>query len=312
MRKKRSIIVLVLICITLLFISGCGQNEPPVADDQASAISFTDMTGREVILDAPAQRIVVLTAADCEIIFALGAGDTVVGRGEYCDWPSEALAKESVKSGSETNIEQLINLSPDVVIMNTMDQTQEQVQALEAAGITVVCSNANNIDDTYLSIEMLGKLTGKNKEAKLLVQNMQDTFSTVSAKAADAGKKQTVYFEVSPLEYGLWAAGAGTFMDEIASMLGLENIFADVEGWVQISEEQVIQRDPDIIVSLAMSFPGSEDPIDEIMSRPGWQELAAVKNSMIINLPDDELTRPGPRLAEGAVKLCDFIYGEEN
>ena len=109
--------------------------EGPEAEEASEAVTLTDMTGREITLDAPAERVVALTASDCEILYALGAGDLLVGRGEYCDYPAEVLDVPSVQSGYDTNIEQIIALEPQVLLMSTMAQTEEQVQQLEAAAV---------------------------------------------------------------------------------------------------------------------------------------------------------------------------------
>ena len=179
--KKNQILALLLAAVMLLAVlTGCAakaepaQDEPaqtetvpeteeatpaeeePEAEDTASTVTLTDMTGREITLDAPAERVVALTAADCEILYALGAGDLLVGRGEYCDYPAEVLDVPSVQSGYETNIEQIIALEPQVLLMSTMAQTEEQVQQLEAAGIHVVVSDAQDIEGTYTAINMIG------------------------------------------------------------------------------------------------------------------------------------------------------------
>nr|MCR4607164.1 ABC transporter substrate-binding protein [Oscillospiraceae bacterium] len=261
---------------------------------------------REVSLAAPAKKIVVLTAAECEILYALGAGDTVVGKGEYCDWPAEAANVTVVNSGYQTNVEQIIALEPDLVIMNSMDQSPEDVSKLEEAGIPVAVTLATDISGVYESIGLIGTLTGKSKEADLIVKGMKKVFDDISAKPAGNGE-QTVYFEVSPLQWGLWTAGKGTFMDEVAALAGLKNCFGDVDGWAEISEEQVLERNPDYIVTITMYYGEGPTPIEEILSRPGWENVTAVKNKAILNLQDNELTRPGPRLADGTVKLNDFV-----
>ena len=285
------------------------QEEVPAELEAAeTAVTLTDMTGREITLDAPAERIVALTASDCEILYALGAGDLLVGRGEYCDYPAEVLDVPSVQSGYETNIEQIIALEPQVLIMSTMAQTEEQVQQLENAGIRVVVSDAQDIDGVYTAINMIGTLTGKQDEAASVVESMQKTFDEIKANAGDGTK--TIYFEVSPLEYGLWTAGANTFMDEIATMMGLKNCFSDVEGWAEISEEQVLARNPDYIVTISMYYGEGPTPVEEIASRAGWENVTAVKDGKILNLQNNELSRPAPRLAEGAKALYDFVYGE--
>lgn len=285
------------------------EPEPEAPAQAEPAITLTDMTGREITLDEPATRIVALSAADCEILYALGAGELLVGRGEYCDYPAEVLDVQSVQSGYETNIEQIIALGPQVLLMSTMAQTEEQVQQLEAAGVHVVVSDAQDIAGVYTSIEMIGTLVGRQDEAAQLCASMQQTFLTL-AETAQGDGSETVYFEVSPLEYGLWAAGSGTFMDEIASMLGLTNCFADVSGWAEVSEEQVLARDPDYIVTISMYYGEGPTPEEEIAARTGWETVTAVKNGKILNLQNNELSRPAPRLAEGAQALYDFVYGE--
>ena len=272
-------------------------------------ITFTDMTGREITLDSPAAKIVALTASDVEIIYALGAGDLLVGRGEYCDYPAEVLEKPVVKSGAETNLEEILALEPDVVIMATMAQTVDQVNALEEAGVKVIVSDAQNLDGVYTAITMIGQIVGKNDEAAAIVKEMQDTFADIRAKTEDFGK--TIYFEVSPLQWGLWAAGKGTFMDELASICGLTNAFADVDGWGAVSEEQVFDKDPDYIVTTSMYWGEGPTPVEEILGRAGWDQLKAVKNNQIFNADSNEITRPGPRLMDAVKALYDFVYGAE-
>ena len=242
------------------------------------------------------------------ILCAIGGEDALVGRGKYCDYPAEVLDVPSVQSGYDTNIEQIIALEPQVLLMSTMAQTDEQVQQLEAAGIHVVVSDAQDIEGTYTAISMIGELVGRQAEAASIVESMQKTFDEIRANAGDGTK--SIYFEVSPLQYGLWTAGSGTFMDEIANMLGLTNCFADVTGWGEISEEQVLERNPDYIVTISMYYGEGPTPEEEILSRTGWENVTAVKDGKILNLPNNELSRPAPRLADGAKALYDFVYGE--
>ena len=140
---------------------------------------------------------------------------------------------------------------------------------------------------------------------------MKQTFQELSDKAAAHADKPSVYFEISPLKYGLWTAGKGTFMDEAASLLGAENIFGDITGWASISEEQVIQRNPGYIVTTDIYSGTGPTPEQEIAERAGWEYLSAVKDNHILNLADDSLTRPGPRLADGVKQLYDFLYTEK-
>ena len=289
--------VWMLVALALLLGTAC-----------AEGITVTDMMGREITLEAPATRIIALTAADCEILCALGCGDALVGRGEYCDYPPEVLALPSVQSGYETNLEQIVSLSPQVLLMGTMAQTEEQVNRLEEAGVRVVVSDAQNLEGVYTAIRLIGALMGRDAEAEALVGGMQEGFADIAAQSQATGR--TVYFEVSPLQWGLWTAGSGTFMDELAAICGLENAFADVEGWAAISEEQVLERNPDYIVTITMYDGGELTPVEEIAQRPGWDALSAVQNGRILNADSNEISRPGPRLLQAAETIFRFVNDE--
>ena len=303
MKKTTKLWAILIAAILLLAVFGC--KKPAAAPEPDTTVKLVDMMGHEVTLEKPAERIVALSAADCEIVYALGAGDLLVGRGEWCDYPPEVLNVASVESGGNTNIEQILALKPDVLVMSSMAQTEEQVKQLEDAGVAVVVSDAKDIAGVYTSIEILGKLLGKDAEAEKIISDMKAGFAEIEANKLDG--TQTVYFEVSPLQWGLWTAGSGTFMDEVASMMGLKNCFADLTDWAEISEEQVIERNPDYIVTITMYWGEGPTPEEEIMSRPGWENVTAVKNGAILNLQNNELSRPAPRLADGAKMLYDFV-----
>ena len=271
-----------------------------------ASVTVTDMYGREITLSEPATRIVALTPSDCEILCALGCEDALVGRGKYCDYPASIQELPVVQSGAETNIEEILALNPQVVLMSDMSQTEEQANMLEENGVKVVISDANDIAGVYTAIRMIGTLMGKDAEAETLIADMQATFDEIAAKSEKSGK--TIYFEVSPLQWGLWTAGSGTFMDELATMCGVTNAFADISGWQSVSEEQVIERSPDYIVSIAGM---GDTAVEEILGRDGWGDISAVKNGSVYNADSNAISRPGPRLKDAAIELYDFINGVE-
>lgn len=277
-----------------------------------ASLTVTDMLGREVALSGPATRIVVLMPGDCEILYAIGAGSAVVGRGQYCNYPAEVSEVPVVNSGSETNLEEIVALTPQVVVMTKMAQTEEQVAALENAGIRVLMTDAQTIADTYDCIALLGRVTGKDAEAAAVIDGMKARFDAVKAQAQAAG--QTVYFETTPLEFGwgLYSAGKGNFMDEIGAICGLTNIFGDVDyAWPVVSEEDVVAADPDYIVTIDSNGMGEIDAAQVILAREGWQELKAVKNGHVLIVGNDEFSRPGPRLADAAEALWALLSGAE-
>lgn len=301
----KRLIALVLVLFIMLSL-GCGlaQNGP---------ITVVDMFGRETTITQPVTRIIALTAAECEILCALGCEDALVGRGPYCDYPQSILDVPVVESGAEINIEQIIALQPQVLLLSDMAHTLETTLALERAGIKVVTSSSDGIDGVFSYIRIIGKLMGKDSQAEALVADMQSTFDEIRQKsAASAVQGKTVYFEISPLQWGLWTGGSHTFMDEIAQMCGVKNIFADVDSWAEVSEEQVLERDPDYIVTTTMYYGEGPLPDEEILSRESWADVAAIKTGHVFHAGSDELTRPGPRLKEAAIQLYNFFNDIKN
>ena len=268
----------------------------------AESITVTDMFDREVTLTGPITRIVALEPSDCEILCALGCEEALVGRGKYCDYPASVLELPAVASGANTNLEEILALKPQVVVMSDMAHTEEQVNLLVENGVQVIGTDANSIAEVYENIRLLGVVMGKDAEAEAIVADMQTTFDEIAAKSEKTDK--TIYFEVMPLEWGLWSAGTNTFMHELAELCGMQNAFADIEGWQSVSQEQVIERNPDFIV--LVTGMGEAAP-DEVKARDGWGEMDAIKNNEIYNADSYKLTRPAPRLKEAAIELYNFL-----
>lgn len=297
--SKKLMLLLLAALLALCLATAAAESTP---------VSITDMYGREITLHEPVTRVVALSAADCEILCALGCEEMLVGRGAYCEYPASILQVPVVQSGAQTNLEEILALAPQVVLMSDMAQAKEQVDMLENMGIHVVVSDGNSLEEVYEMIAMIGALVGREETAQALVADMQATFADIAAKAGNTGK--TVYFEVSPLQYGLWTAGSNTFMDELASICGLTNIFADVDGWGAVSEEQVLARDPDYIVTITMYFGEGPTPVEEILERSGWQGVKAVEAGAILNADSNTLSVPGPRLKDAALCLYDFVSAQ--
>ncbi len=297
--------LLVLLALVLLLVCACAL---------ADGITVTDMMGREITFDAPADKIVVMMPADCEIVYALGAQDRLIGIGTYCDMPAEkAIMPELdglpiVNSGYVTNVEQILSLAPNVVIMATMDSSPEITEQLEKGGVKVVTTDAHSLEDVYTDIRLIGAILGKDAEAEELVASMQQQLADIAAQAPETGK--TLYVEESPLQWGLWAAGSGTYMDDLANMLGLTNIFAaDFTLDQPVSEEAVLERNPDIIVTMMMYDNYGDLPDVEIMKRPGWENVSAVQSGAVLYDDTNAVALPGPRLVEVAQMLLDLING---
>ncbi|MBR6706276.1 MAG: ABC transporter substrate-binding protein [Clostridia bacterium] len=294
-------IISLFLCVMML--AGCG---PALAED--TQVTVTDMAGRRITLDAPAERVVVLQPGDAEILYAIGAGSTVVGRGAYVDWPEEVLGVPSVMSGYETNLEEIIALSPQAVIMTVMSQTEEQVKALEDAGIRVIVTDAQSLEDIYACVALLGAVVGRNDEAEELIASMRAELAGIAAEAKALGSEgKTFYYEESPLQWGLWAGGSGIFFDDLCAMMGLKNIFGDLSGHNSVSEEQVLALDPDLIFTTTMYYGEGPAPDEEIASRAGWENVSAVKTGAILFDNTSSIARPGPRVVDAAEMILELL-----
>ena len=269
-------------------------------------ITVTDMHGREITLTEPATRIVALQPSDCEILCAIGCEDALVGIGQYCNYPASITSLPTVQSGKETNIEEILALEPQVVLMNDMSQSEDQVKQLEENGVKVVISTTSDIASIYTAIRMIGALMGKDENAEALIADIQATCDEIRAKTE--GNEKSVYFEISPPPY-LYSCGSSSFTHELAEICGLKNIFGDqADPWLMISDEQVIERNPDYII--LMNGMGAEG-IDEISARDGWGDITAIKEKNIYYDETSMMTRPGPRLKDAVIALYDFVYGDE-
>lgn len=321
--KAVSLFLSAVIALSFASCSGTPKDASSVSSQAGSAASTAasaagaqktnytvkDSTGLSVTFEKAPERIVSLLPSDTEILFDLGLNDKIQAVSEFDNYPAEAKSKTHLSTGEKLNLEQLIALKPDVVFMAKMGQTKEQVQKLTDAGVKVVVTDAQNIDGISEVIKLVGEVTGTETKADEIVTAMQKKLSDIKAKVPK-GEQKAVYFEVSPLEYGLWTSGKNTFMDEIAAMLNLKNAFADTDGWAEISEEQVISRNPDYIVTTSGTEYGVNGPVKEILSRKGWDTIAAVKNQKVFQADSDMLTRTSPRLADGVQQLYDYIYGK--
>lgn len=292
---------LFMILVLLLAASGCGTE---TAREQG--IRVTDSRGVEISLESVPRSIISLSPANTEILYALGAGDQVIAVSEYCNYPEDTANKQKIPTGEKLNVETLIALKPDVVFASNMNAMADQIAQIEQSGIKVVVTEANRLDETYAMIRMIGQAIGKSEAADKLVNGMQESFAALREDARGRAPK-SVYVEVSPLQYGLWSCGRGTFVQELLDIIGAKNIFDDTEGWSAVSEEQVIERNPDIIITTLSPLTGIEDPVEEIVGRANWSEINAVKNGRVYMLDSDMLSRPGPRLVDAAQTLAKIM-----
>ena len=302
MKFRRLGIIAILLSILVTVFTGCKQEFSPG--------TYIDDTGREVSIDKVPQRIVSHVPSITETLFALGLGDRVVGVSDYCDYPEEAKLKPSVGAYYNPNIETIVAQAPDLVLTDGEGLTEDIIPQLENLGITCVVINPKSIDGILKDIELLGKITGMEKEARVLVSEMSSRFAQVASQAQGAPKVRVFYvFDATDLN-NPWTAGPGSFVDALITMAGGENIAAQAQGaWVQLSIEQLVSSDPEVIL-IDASMGTAVVLKEELMAHPAWQGITAVKQDRIYTIDGDLVNRSGPRIIQGLEEIAKAIHPE--
>ncbi|NRG44322.1 ABC transporter substrate-binding protein [Bacillus sp. CRN 9] len=295
--------------VMLFFIlTACQANETKeVAEQQEDlAYSVVDDAGNEVTFEKVPEKVISLQPSNTEILFSLGSGDKVIGATEYDNYPEEAQSIERVSDSVNINAEQIIELKPDVVFAYTIGQ-KEQLKPLEDSGITVfVIESALSFDDVYGDIEQIAAVMGEEEKGDEIIDGIQKQLKEVEEKIASVDEKKKVYFEISPAP-DIYTTGKNTFQQEVMNKAGVENIFADMEGWIKLSEEEIIDRNPELITTTVGYV---ENPVEEILSRKGWNQISAVEAEEVKLLDSDIMSRPGPRIGEAVEILAEAAYPE--
>ncbi|UOE92409.1 ABC transporter substrate-binding protein [Alkalihalobacillus sp. LMS39] len=300
MKKWLSQLMFVLLAIGLL--AGCGADT-----QQEDAVNVTDAVDNEIVLEEEPERIVSLIPSNTEILFALGAGDKLVGRSDHDNYPPEVEDVEAI-GGFEFDVEKIISLQPDIVLAHGSNATAEGLDQIRGADIQVaVVNDANSFEDMYRAINFIAEITNTKEEAEQLISDMEARFAELSEQAAaiPEEERQTVWIEISN---ELYTTGKDTFMHEMLETIHAENVAGDTSGWPQFSEEQVIAENPDVIIGTYSSW--VPDMVDQILNRPGWQDVTAVQEERVHDIDEDIVSRPGPRVVEGVEQLAKFIYPE--
>jgi len=278
-------------------------------------LKLVDDASRVVVIKSEPRRIVSMAPSTTEILFALGLGDRVVGVTDYCNYPPEVNElKErdrlTVIGGYWTpDVEKIVALGPDLVIgYASVPSHVDVAERLESMNVTVLLLFPRYLNDVLDNIVLVGRACGKLREAQELVDQLKARVESVVERVRGLPKVR-VYFELwfDPL----MSVGPGTFIDELIGLAGGENIFHDSQSpWPIVDSEQVITRNPDVIVLPDAYMSDYNVSIEQVKSRPGWQVINAVKNDKIYFIDDDTIFRPGPRLVDALEALAKYLHPE--
>jgi iron complex transport system substrate-binding protein len=275
-----------------LAAAACARGERATAD---TGPAVTDDAGRRVTLAAPARRVVSLLPSFTEILFAVGAGDRLVGRTAWCDYPPAALAVPSVGDGMPPNVEAVAARRPDLVVLYKSGPNATAAEQLERLGIRTVLFDLNRLEELGPAARRLGVLTGRRAAGDSLARAM-DSLVSQRPESPTPSPKSLVFlvWDNPPI-----VIGAGSYLDRLAGLAGARNVFHDIATpSAQVSIETIAARNPDFIAMLSDSGlrPG-------YANRPEWGVVPAVRQGRFLFLPGRLFGRPGPRAAEAVREL---------
>ncbi|MBU9674728.1 ABC transporter substrate-binding protein [Planococcus sp. CP5-4] len=309
-----------LLSIPLVLTLGACQDdaaEAPATEDateQASTetasdtpYTVTDDRGEELEFEQAPETIVSLIPSNTEIVFALDAGDQLVGVTDYDNYPEAAQDIERVSDSVEFNAEKIIQLDPDVVLAYSTGEAPPALSQLEDADIPVfVIESATSFDEVYGDIEQIASVLAKEEQGAEVIEDIQTQIEDVQERLAAVEEQKEVYVEISPSPE-IYTTGKSTFQQEILNHAQVTNVFDDLEGWPNISEEEVITRDPEVILTTVSYV---EDAVGDIEARDSWSAVEAIENGEVHFIDSDITSRPGPRIGEAVQLVAETVYPE--
>lgn len=333
MSKRHFIFIALALLISVFLLSACTPADEPVIEQEAAekqaaeeqaaesavdsdeksieVLEIEDGLGRMVSITLPVQKIISLAPSNTEILFAIGAGDQLIGRDSVSNYPEQALEIADIGGGwGDLDTETILTMEPDLVLAAGLT-APEQIQTLESLDLTVfVVPNPTDLEGMFENLRIVAQITGHEQDADSLIADFAARVAAVEEAVAEVEERPTIFYELDATDPNApWTPGPGTFHDTLIAQAGGVNIGGVLESaWAQINLEELIQQDPDIIL-LGDNFYGGVTP-EIVAARAGWDGLSAVQNEQVYIFNDDIISRPGPRLVEGLEELAKFLHPE--
>lgn len=315
--RKKLLAVLSAAVLSAVVMTGCGGDSQGdnAAGSQAQAdgtkagsgtdypFTFTDSLGDEITVDEEPEKVISLSPANTEILFAVGAGERVIGKTDYCSYPEEASQVESIGTYTSPNTELIISMEPDVVFAS--DYIDENIrEQVEAAGAEVVVFSADSVESVEDLILQAGEILNLKENAQNLVDSMNEDLKEIQEDVSSKAESRSAFIDIG----SFYSAGPGSLLDDMLNKIDVENVAADTgETWPQLSVESIIEKNPDVYISL---FTKAED----LKNTSGLNELDCIKDDSIVYFEEfsneaDMIQRAGPRVVDGIKVLAESIYG---
>ncbi|RCW45028.1 MULTISPECIES: ABC transporter substrate-binding protein [unclassified Halanaerobium] len=302
---SKKIFAIFLVMFVIIFTA-----EAYTADKTGFPVQYEDELGHKIILEKEPERIISLAPSITELIYFLGLEDKLVGVTTYANYPPEAAEKEKIGSVTEVNIEKIITLEPDLIIADSINKS-EALKRLNNLGLAAVGFNPLDIEETIDMIKTIGWLTGSSKKAEQIAEKMNFRLKKIESLIAEKlqnTKRPDVFYEI--WSDPLYTAGDNTFINSVIETAGGNNIGKNAEGaWPRFGIESLILADPDVYISSPHSAAGGIT-IKDILNRPLFSELKAVKKERVYLVDQDKISRPSPRIIDGLKEIAAAIFPE--
>jgi len=290
--------------------TGCRTNTsgapPPTVKASAWPRTLTDALGDSVTLPAPPKRIVSFSPAITEMAFAIGAGDRLVGVTEYCDFPPEAKQLPKIGSYTGFSVERVLAVRPDVVI-GMRGTSKEAVTALRHAGVPALTYDPISVRDVLDLMDELAKMVLDTPQEPQTVAELRARVKAVESQAAKLPRRARVLcaVQIEPL----YAAGPDNHIDDMIRLAGGENAAGDADiAWPQYSLERMLEKDPEVIL-VPYGYMGDKrgEALKTLQASDAWSRTTAVKRGGVVEIDDDLLTLPGPRIVDGLETIAAAV-----
>ncbi|MCL2056156.1 MAG: ABC transporter substrate-binding protein [Oscillospiraceae bacterium] len=275
----------------------------------AGVPSGTDREGNAISLPGRIDRIIVMGPSNVEIVAALGAADKIAAIDSYSVGIPGVPADIPVFDMLSPDGERMAALAPDAIFITGMSKVEgdDPLRLVADSGICVAyIPNSPTIGDIMEDIRFLAKALGAEEKGEALIAGMQSEIDIIRETAGQAVTKKTVYFEISAAPF-MYSFGSGTFLNEMIEIAGAENIFAGHDSWLAVTDEAVPQANPDVILT---SVDYLDDPVAEILSRPGWAGIAAVQNADVYRIDADASSRPSHNIVTALRQIAEAVHPE--
>ncbi len=306
---KRIISAISLLAVLALPLAGCSS--AATGEQPATAFSLTDDRGLTVEFEKPAESIVSLAPSNTEIVFYVDAGDELVGRTDYCNFPAEVSSVESIGGYSTPNKERIVLLDPDVVLATGIHLSNGDVDWLEDQGLTVLVLDPSDIDGILDDILLVGELTGNKDTAAAKVAELRGRITYITDRTSVLSDDEKPGVLHVTWHDPLWTIGPGSFMDSVINMAGGLNIFSDISGDAQVDIEQAVTRNPQAITVVTGHGSAMKTSYDFVMAADSpFSQTDAYKNDSVFLINADLASRPGPRIVDALELVAKFIHPE--